>query len=399
MFSDKVTLAIVAAAKQNGIDPAPLLALVETETGGDCFEVDGRTPQLLYERHVAWKEAGKVSARLLAAFRVAGLAIPKWDRATQYRDQRTSAQRLQLIRQACAINDEVALRSASHGLGQTMGFLAESLGYASARAMVDAMTGSIDGQIDGMIREIKRSHLVEPLNARDWPHVARVYNGPGYAANRYDVRMKAACQRWDRRLETMMPGGAPREVPPEQGLSRDEVKTIQTRLAALGYHEVGSPDGRWGTKTTGAVSAFQAHEGLPVNGHFDEATRAALDTATAREVSPERATATPEDLAGSRTVAEAAQLKTSGDALKVAGAGGAAAAGADSAGWLDTIKDHFGDAKDAFDALGGAKTWLLDHWWLVAIAIGIFIVWRSNSIVAARVEDHQTGRHAGPAEA
>jgi len=53
MFPDKVTFALIAAAKANGIEPAALCALVEVETGGKLFEADGRTPQFLYERNAS----------------------------------------------------------------------------------------------------------------------------------------------------------------------------------------------------------------------------------------------------------------------------------------------------------------------------------------------------------
>ena len=93
MFNDTLIAAIVAAAKRNGIEPASLLALAECETPGAPFEsADGKTPTLLYERHVAWREAAKRTKGLQAAFARAGLAIPKWSRSTQYKDQGTSAQ-------------------------------------------------------------------------------------------------------------------------------------------------------------------------------------------------------------------------------------------------------------------------------------------------------------------
>src|SRR5579885_879088 len=180
MFNDNVAHAIVAAAQKHGIDPAALLAIVEVETGGKTFEQDGRTPQLLYERHIARRESKKKSDDVHAAFRRAGLAIPHWSRSTQYRDERTSAMRLDLIARARAINADVADRSASWGLGQTMGFLAEELGFSSAAEMVAHQTGSVDGQIDCMVRELRHSDLIKSLNAHDWVRVARVYNGAGY---------------------------------------------------------------------------------------------------------------------------------------------------------------------------------------------------------------------------
>ncbi|NEW96656.1 N-acetylmuramidase domain-containing protein [Rhodopseudomonas sp. BR0G17] len=67
MFSSSLIKAITDAANAAGIAPSRLLALVETECGpaGKAFEQDGRTPALLYERHVAYREAKARSARLL----------------------------------------------------------------------------------------------------------------------------------------------------------------------------------------------------------------------------------------------------------------------------------------------------------------------------------------------
>lgn len=397
MFSDKVTFALVKAAKANGIEPAALCALVEVETGGKLFEQDGRTPQFLYERHVAYREAGKISRAILTAFVRAGLAIPKWSRTTQYKDQRTSAQRLALIARAKAIHEETALRSASWGLGQTMGNLAQALGFATARDMV-AHQSTIEGQIDCMVRELRRSHLIEPMNCQDWAHIARLYNGPGYAANHYDTRLADAFKRWSRRLDTIALASEPREAPPEQSLSIDEVREVQKTLRDLGYAEVGAPDGRWGSRTTGAISAFQAHEGLTVTGHYDPATCEALMAAEARPVSRERSDAELGDLKGSRTVTNAEHLSAWGRFMKWLGLGGAGAAGADNAGWLDQVKtgaDQLGTLRDLYTTAADLAGWAVAHWWIFAIIAGIVIAAKAERIIAARIEDHRTGVHAG----
>jgi len=291
------------------------------------------------------------------------------------------------------------LRSASWGLGQTMGNLAQALGFASAREMVAHQAGSIDGQIDCMVRELRRSHLIEPMNACDWSHVARLYNGPGYAANRYDTRLADAFKRWMRRLDTM--AAAPREVPPEQSLSVDEVRDIQGWLRANGYPQVGLPDGHWGASTIGAVSAFQAHEGLPVTGHYDQATRDALTTAEARPVLRERGDADAGDLkeAGSTTIEHADHVTAMGSLLKWLGIGGAASAGADNSGALDKVKsgvDQLGALRDLFGTVSDLAGWAVAHWWIFALGAGVFIAAKASKIIAARVDDHRTGVHAGP---
>lgn len=391
MLTDKIALAIVAAAKAAQIEPAALLAIVEVEAdGGRPFEQDGRTPCFLYERHVAWKEATK--AGCLPAFRVAGLAIEHWDRATQYKDQGTSANRLALMARAKAIDPEVACASASWGLGQTMGFLCHKLGFASAVEMVEHMTGSVDGQIDCMVREIHTSHLVEPMNAHDWPHVSRIFNGAGYAANHYDTRLASAHARWSRKLETLMPGGQPREEPPEQALSSEEIYMIQKLLRDLGYHEVGSPDGLWGTRTTGALAAFQAHEGLPHTGHYDDATKSALNGARPRPVPADRADAQPGEI-GSKTIDHADKLTLWGRLMQILGIGGAGAAGVEQTGWLAQV----GPLHDAFEAVRPMLEWAASHWWIGALAAGFGVAYLANQVIASRLADHRSGVHAGPA--
>lgn len=408
MFSADVIKAAIDAAKRNGIRPAAVLALIEVETNGATFEADGRTPQLLYERHVAWREAAKRPAgqRLRAAFAAAGLAIPKWSRATQYKDQGNSASRLALIRRARLIDEETADRSASWGVGQTMGFLAEELGFPNAVAMVDHMTGSLAGQFDCMIGEIKNKHLIEPLNAGNYSRVARVYNGPGYAANRYDTRLADADKRWTRKLAAIDGNTAGVMVSAPAGLSRDDWRDVQTKLRNLGYAGVGNPDGRPGRNTIGALAAFQAHEGIPVTGKYDAATAAAMATAVPAEPSRERKNATAEDLkqAGSQTIVAADSVSLVGKA-KIAiggliGAGGAA----QHEGLLSQAQDGIdkvSQAKGIYESVADLAGPLLNHP-IVFVAAGVLIVggviawWLAERVKAHRVADHNSGVHAGP---
>ncbi len=60
------------------------------------------------------------------------------------------------------------------------------------------------------------------------------------------------------------------------------VKAMQERLAELGY-DVGTPDGKWGARTTYSVMAFQKVEGLSVDGQDGPQTQAALASASKPE--------------------------------------------------------------------------------------------------------------------
>jgi peptidoglycan hydrolase-like protein with peptidoglycan-binding domain len=67
-------------------------------------------------------------------------------------------------------------------------------------------------------------------------------------------------------------------APPAEPESSADVRAVQERLAELGY-DVGTPDGRFGGRTSYAVMAFQKIEGLDRTGEIDEAVVAALEVA------------------------------------------------------------------------------------------------------------------------
>ena len=200
-FDDSLIDEVVKVALRHRIAPAALMAVVEVESAGRALEEDGRTPRLLFERHVFYRELARRKPDRLQSAVAQGLAIPRWNRAVQYRDQGTSHGRLVVLNRARAIDEDCANRACSWGVGQTMGFLAEGQGFRNATAMVAAMVaGGVPAQVECMVREIKSRKLDSALNRHDWTAFARSYNGPGYAQNHYDVKMAAACGKWMKRL-------------------------------------------------------------------------------------------------------------------------------------------------------------------------------------------------------
>lgn len=405
MFSDRIALQIAAAATAAGIPKAGMLAIVEVETGGTPTEADGRTPNFLFERHIFRRElAARQPGKAAQAERL-GLVIPAWNKATQYRDERNSAERLALLAKAKAVDEDCALRSCSWGLPQIMGNECHEVGFQNATQMVEYLTTKgVTGHIELMIRFLKGRNLVSAIERGDWAYVALRYNGKGYKQNQYDTRLAAANRKWLRKLPTIE--GAPVQDWPEEHLSREEIEQIQIKLRELKYPEAGNPDGRWGTKTVGALSAFQAHEGLPVTGHYDSATRDALAEADARPVATERADATLNDLrdAGSSTIAKADAADTVGK-IKVA-VGTVVASG----GVAESASKALNGAQDAADKVGQVKTlWgsiqelaapILGHPVVIFIAIavvigGFLIIHYANKIKTSRLADHQDGTHAG----
>lgn len=271
--------AVIVAARQAAIPPAALLAVVEIESNWQAVEEDGSTPRLLFERHVFHRELKARAPHKLAAAERAGLAREIWSRSTQYKDQGSSKGRLAVLARAREIDSECANRSCSWGLGQTMGFLAEELGFASATQMVDKMVaGGVAAQIDMMVGEIRRKRLIDELQRGDWAGFARIYNGPRYEENQYDIKLAAACRRWEGRL-----GGAPVGDP--------DLPNVQRDLIALGY-DLGpaGADGVLGRRTREAVLRFQEAQGLAVDGKIGPQTKKALRAAVQSKESPQSAT-------------------------------------------------------------------------------------------------------------
>lgn len=401
MFSDSIVKLIVDAARKGGIKPTRLLAVVECETDGAPFEADGKTPRFLYERHVAYRHARAAGASWLKAFVSAGLAIPKWNRATQYKDQRTSQMRLALIARARGIHEEIANASASWGLGQSMGENGPELGFASATALVQYMVdGGLPAQLDVLIREIKSKHLIEALNKGDFTTFASRYNGPGYKQNAYDSRMAAADKRWTRKLETVL---GREKAPAHQALSKEQLEAVQRQLADKGYKMVGKPDGVWGVNTVAAVNAFQHYEGLPESGDLDAVTMEALESAEDRVQTTARSEMTADDLRGkSRIVDTADSANLLGKAKIIAGSALGLGGAAEQEGLL-------GQAQNAVDKVGQAKTlWETVHGWIepvignpttilvgiVLVFAGFFVAKYAKQIIAARVDDARTGATA-----
>ncbi|MGC0389278.1 N-acetylmuramidase domain-containing protein [Bradyrhizobium sp. USDA 241] len=387
MFSQEIIDAIVVAANKESWPASALLAVVECETSGKPFETDGHTPTLLFERHKFYSELQEHQPSKLKAAIAKGLAIPHWSRNTQYKDQGTSSGRLSVIAKARAIDEEVANRAASWGLGQTMGFNAERLHYESATDMVEELSRGIAEQIDALVREIKSSRLDRYLKAKNWAAFAKGYNGTGYKQNKYDTRMAAADAQWARRLDSG-------EMHAKPGKAITLI--YQSKLKELNY-PVGKVDGDWGDLITGATSAFQRREGLKITGHPNDETTEHLDKATEpRPVSQARSEATVDDLraAGSETI----EAATKGSTLTKIIVGAGALGGADQTGVLDQAQEVVGkvqSAKAVMDSIQDLAIGLKPYWWVGLIVLG-FVMWRCyGSVIKARLRDEQLGLHLG----
>jgi len=113
-----------------------------------------------------------------------------------------TAEHLRLA-QAMQIHDEAALESASWGLFQIMGHHWARLGYLDPQHFADCMALSEAAQLDAFVTFIETDPaLHKALTARNWKQFARLYNGPAYAQNLYDVKLARAYERFSSKEHT-----------------------------------------------------------------------------------------------------------------------------------------------------------------------------------------------------
>ena len=99
------------------------------------------------------------------------------------------------LEEALQLDPEAALKSASWGLFQIMGFNAEKAGFANVTHMAFAMQEKEQRHLDAFVRFIRSEGLADALVRSDFEAFAQGYNGPRYAQNRYPQRMRAALAR------------------------------------------------------------------------------------------------------------------------------------------------------------------------------------------------------------
>lgn len=239
---------IEAATQLLQVGVAELVAVGTVETRGFGYLPD-RRPLILFERHIFSRETnGKfdnadssISNPKPGGYGPSG--APQYDR----------------LMRAIAFDRDAALRSASWGLGQVMGFNAQAAGFADAETMVVEMMESENAQLLAMAHFIKGNpKAVAALRNHDWAGFARIYNGPNFAINKYDVKLAAAFQGF------------------QAGTFPDlNVRTAQAYLTYLGFAP-GAVDGLMGRLTRSALNEFQEQHGLAVTAEVTDEVLAEL---------------------------------------------------------------------------------------------------------------------------
>lgn len=176
------------SAKLIGVEPAVIKAVAEVESNGEGFLSDGK-PKILFEPHIFWKQLRQKGIKPEKhAAQNADILYPIWQ-AGKYGPISKQHDRLN---RAIKIDKEAALRSASWGKFQIMGFNCSKCNCDGVESFVKRMSVSEDEHLNIFICYIKNAFLDDELIAHDWKGFARAYNGEFYWKNNYDKKLQAA---------------------------------------------------------------------------------------------------------------------------------------------------------------------------------------------------------------
>ena len=235
-------IALQTAMDLTGAPASALWAVLWVETEACGFLTD-RRPRILFERH-----------------KFSNLTHGRFDASNPGISARTpggygpgGAHQYDRLNQAIALDRRSALQSASWGLGQILGENCVAAGFPEAAAMASAFVVSEAQQLIGFARYLVSMSIASVLAKTQWTRFARLYNGPTYATNQYDIRLQRAFERF---LTT--------------GLPDLTVRAAQLMMTYRGHPL--SVDGVLGPETRLALLAYQKAEKLPASGIADPDT-------------------------------------------------------------------------------------------------------------------------------
>lgn len=173
-----------ATARQLGVDVAAIKAVAQVESAGGGMLPSGK-PKILFEAQVFHTQTG---GRFDASH--PNLSSPTWNRSLYGAGGEHQWQRFQ---QAAALDAQAAMKSASWGRFQIMGFNHQRAGHGSVQAFVDGMKSGEGAQLKAFASFIQSDpKMLQALRDHDWAGFAYRYNGAGYAQNQYDTKIAQA---------------------------------------------------------------------------------------------------------------------------------------------------------------------------------------------------------------
>lgn len=184
---------LVPASQLLGVDVASIYAIKKVESNGTGFLGQG-IPKILFERHIFNRELSKARGTVFAAHIRATHPEICNTKTGGYKGGHAEHGRLEAAKR---IDLDCALKSASWGAFQIMGFNYAACGYLTVNEFVADMHEGEDKHLLALCQFIKANKAMHAaLKAKDWATFAKLYNGPAYAKNHYDTKLAAAYKEY-----------------------------------------------------------------------------------------------------------------------------------------------------------------------------------------------------------
>jgi hypothetical protein len=171
------------------LEIAMIRAVMEVESAGSGFllnEPAPARPKILFEAHWFYELTPKPVSRTRP-----DLSTPTWNKRLY---KGGSAEWGRLL-DAMEFDEIQALKSASYGLGQVMGFNYTVAGCSSIQQFIQENFAGEYWQARHMMNFIVNKGLRNKLKRQDWAGFALGYNGEDYLANSYDTKLADAYHR------------------------------------------------------------------------------------------------------------------------------------------------------------------------------------------------------------
>ncbi|MGX7666357.1 N-acetylmuramidase domain-containing protein [Flavobacterium pedocola] len=189
---------LIEFASVYDVELAAVKAVNEVESSGKGFLIDGR-PRILFEGHVFWRELEKrnIDPNQYLNPGTQDILYPSWTKK-YYLGGSSEYGRLQkaIGLKADKNVQDAANASASWGAFQIMGFNALALGYSNIDEFVTKMQRNEREHLMAFGLFLKKNDILKFLKNKNWAEFALRYNGKGYKANKYDVKLEKAYQKY-----------------------------------------------------------------------------------------------------------------------------------------------------------------------------------------------------------
>lgn len=180
-----------AAARVLNCEVAAIRAVAEIESAGAGFLSDDRV-RILFERHKFHRFTG---GRFTANNPQISNSKPGGYSKGKTLDAIGAGEYARFSR-AFLLDPLAAMKSASWGKFQCMGFNHLAAGFPTVGDFVDAMKVSESEHLMAFVNVIKAWGLADELRELEWLRFAAAYNGPAFRVNRYHTKMAAAYRRF-----------------------------------------------------------------------------------------------------------------------------------------------------------------------------------------------------------